>query len=117
MEAVEITREMIANAPARVSAKRGRQKGSSPVEKAFRAGFESGNEIVFGAKISPSELQMLRTAVNRANGVDTSKVGPYETALVALGLTQTILSETGEGSDKRITIALERVSVSDDNDS
>ncbi len=111
MQTVEITLDMIANAPERERKSRGRQKGSSPVEKAFREGYASDSEIVFGATLNPSEYQMLRTAVNRANGVDTSKVGPYAEACEALGLTHTILSETGEGSDKRITVALSRVSA------
>ena len=110
MEAVEITLDMIANAPERVSKKRGRAKGSSPVEKAFLAGYMSEDDVVFGAVLKPSEYQMLRTSVNRANGEDTSKVEPYRTALEALGLCETILAESGEGADKRITLALSRVS-------
>ena len=112
MKALEISLEMIQNAPERVSKKRGREKGSSPVEKAFRAGMADENSVVvFGAELKPSEYQMLRTAVNRHNGEDTSKVEPYRTALESFGLCETILAETGEGSDKRITVALSRVSV------
>lgn len=112
METVDITLDMIANAPERVSKKRGRAKGSSPVEKAFREGFANEDaDIVFGAVLKPSEYQMLRTSVNRANGEDTSKVEPYRTALENLGLCETILAESGEGSDKRITLALSRVSA------
>lgn len=112
MEAFEVTLDMIANAPERVSKKRGRAKGSSPVEKAFREGFANEDaEVVFSAILKPSEYQMLRTSVNRANGEDTSKVEPYRAALNALNLRETILAEMGEGSDKRITLALSRVSI------
>lgn len=113
MEAISITLEDIANAPARTTKRRGREKGSSPVEKAFRAGMaDTENPVVFGAVLKPSEYQMLRTAVNRHNGEDTSKVEPYRAALEAFGLSEAILAESGEGSDKRITVALSRVSAS-----
>jgi hypothetical protein len=114
MEAVNITLEMIANAPARERKARGRQKGSSPVEKDFR-GWYAGTDAVFGRKLSTSEMQALRTAVNRTIAdEDTSKVGPYRAALESAGITETILSEEGEGSDKRFTLALSRV-VNEDN--
>jgi hypothetical protein len=112
MESVEITLDMIRNAPARETKRRGRAKGSSAVEKAFRAGFSDENcEIVFSQTLKPSEYQMLRTAVNRENGEDTSKVSPYRDALESLGLIEAILAESGEGNDKRITLALARVSA------
>lgn len=108
MELQTITLDMIQNAPPRVKAARGRQKGSSDVEKAWRAGFallSDENPIAFSAKLTKaSEYPMLRTSVNRSNGEDTGKVGPYRAALEHFGLCETILAE----DEKTIVVAIAR---------
>jgi len=107
MERISITSEIIANAPAKPIHKRGRAKGSSPVEREFLA-FYNGSDPHAGFKVTQSEYAALRRGVNRANGVDSSKVADYERALMALGLSEVWLAAEGDGNDKVTTLALTR---------
>lgn len=104
---LEITAEMLANAPQRPTVSRGRAKGSSPVEKGFRAFYADENRTSWGQAFTNSESAALRTAVCRVGlDKDSSRKSDYEDALSALNLTEVFLGQSGEGNERIVTLAL-----------
>jgi hypothetical protein len=106
IQKVEITLEMLENAPERTTS-RGRTKGSSPMEKSIRSFYESDAEHD-AWRVTNSQYQALKLAVCRLDGTDSSKKEDYEEALESLRLDEVFLGQSGQGSDRVQTIALRK---------
>jgi hypothetical protein len=107
IQKVEITLEMLENAPERTTS-RGRTKGTSPMEKSVRSFYEDENTEHDAWRVTNSQYQALKLAVCRLDGTDSSKKDDYENALESLRLEEIFLGQSGQGSERVQTIALRK---------
>ena len=108
-QTVEITLDAFLSADEHVST-RGRKKGASKTEREFTAWY-SDNPDAPAWLFRGKDYAGLRRAVSRADGVDSSKVEDYESALENLGLIAKVVAREGSGNEQVVSVAIARTSA------